>query len=104
MSTRRAPEGWSSWNAAAGVELHSVQSSILERALDLLAPGGRLVYSTCALNPLENEVCMHTHIRSVCVCMHTHTRTRSVRVRFGVRVRAHGQERTTTRVHLFVRA
>ena len=36
-------------------ELHEVQSSILERALDLLAPGGRMVYSTCSLNPLEDE-------------------------------------------------
>ena len=52
---RRAPQGWASYDAAAGVELHGVQASILERALDLLVVGGRLVYSTCSQNPLENE-------------------------------------------------
>ena len=25
------------------------------RGLELLAPGGRLVYSTCSLNPIEDE-------------------------------------------------
>ena len=52
---RRSPQGWASYDAAAGVELHGVQASILERALDLLVVGGRLVYSTCSQNPLENE-------------------------------------------------
>jgi hypothetical protein len=28
---------------------------ILKRGLELLAVGGRLVYSTCSLNPVENE-------------------------------------------------
>ena len=35
--------------------LHSKQLQILCRGLHLLKPGGRLVYSTCSLNPLENE-------------------------------------------------
>lgn len=52
---RRAPQGWASYDAASGLELHGVQAGILERALDLLLPGGRLVYSTCSQNPLENE-------------------------------------------------
>jgi multisite-specific tRNA:(cytosine-C5)-methyltransferase len=28
---------------------------ILKRAIQLLKPGGRAVYSTCSLNPIENE-------------------------------------------------
>ena len=32
-----------------------MQRDILLRGLNLLAPGGRLVYSTCSLNPIENE-------------------------------------------------
>lgn len=32
---------------------------IVKRALELLAVGGRLVYSTCSLNPLEDEAVMH---------------------------------------------
>jgi 16S rRNA C967 or C1407 C5-methylase (RsmB/RsmF family) len=36
-------------------ELHQLQVTILCRALEGLAPGGRLVYSTCSLEPDENE-------------------------------------------------
>lgn len=32
-----------------------MQTKILQRGLELLAVGGRLVYSTCSLNPVENE-------------------------------------------------
>jgi 16S rRNA (cytosine967-C5)-methyltransferase len=35
--------------------LHHVQVAILRNALQLLAPGGRLVYSTCSLEREENE-------------------------------------------------
>ena len=36
-------------------ELHDLQVRLLASALDQLAPGGRLVYSTCSLEPEENE-------------------------------------------------
>jgi 16S rRNA (cytosine967-C5)-methyltransferase len=36
-------------------EFHQLQVAILMRALALLSPGGRLVYSTCSLEPEENE-------------------------------------------------
>ena len=36
-------------------ELHSLQVAILNRALDKLAPAGRLVYSTCSLEKEENQ-------------------------------------------------
>merc|ERR1719444_573570 len=35
--------------------LHRKQLAILSRGLHLLAEGGRLAYSTCSLNPVENE-------------------------------------------------
>jgi 16S rRNA (cytosine967-C5)-methyltransferase len=35
--------------------LHGIQVRILQNALAVLAPGGRLVYSTCSLEPEENE-------------------------------------------------
>jgi 16S rRNA (cytosine967-C5)-methyltransferase len=37
------------------VELQALQRAILEHALQLLAPGGRLVYATCSLEREENE-------------------------------------------------
>jgi 16S rRNA (cytosine967-C5)-methyltransferase len=36
-------------------DLHARQSAMLANALALLAPGGTLVYSTCSLEPEENE-------------------------------------------------
>jgi 16S rRNA (cytosine967-C5)-methyltransferase len=36
-------------------ELHGKQAAIVERGLEHLAPGGRLVYSTCSLERRENE-------------------------------------------------
>lgn len=36
-------------------ELTAVQRQILEQSARMVAPGGRIVYSTCTLNPAENE-------------------------------------------------
>ena len=35
--------------------LPAIQKALIQRAFDLLAPGGILVYSTCTLDPEENE-------------------------------------------------
>ena len=40
---------------AAFEELREIQRAILRQALEALAPGGRLVYSTCSLEREENE-------------------------------------------------
>ena len=37
------------------VFLYRLQLRILTRGLELLAVNGRLVYSTCSFNPVENE-------------------------------------------------
>jgi len=37
-------------------DLHARQAALLRNALPHLAPGGRLVYSTCSLEPEENEL------------------------------------------------
>ena len=46
------------WRLAPGdiSRLAARQRAILDRALDLLAPEGMLVYSTCSLEPEENEL------------------------------------------------
>ncbi|KDQ20325.1 hypothetical protein BOTBODRAFT_27748 [Botryobasidium botryosum FD-172 SS1] len=46
---------WKSWHPGDGNGLHTLQLRILLRGMRMLKPGGRLVYSTCSLNPVENE-------------------------------------------------
>ncbi|KAK9503672.1 hypothetical protein O3M35_010185 [Rhynocoris fuscipes] len=56
---RKNPDIWQKWNAANGSNLHGVQFRILKRGVELLNIGGRIVYSTCSLNPVENEAVIH---------------------------------------------
>ncbi|KAL2312464.1 Multisite-specific tRNA:(cytosine-C(5))-methyltransferase trm4a [Schizosaccharomyces pombe] len=46
---------WNEWSLKTALGLHATQIKILMRGLQLLEKGGRLVYSTCSLNPIENE-------------------------------------------------
>ncbi|KAJ5774794.1 Methyltransferase (Ncl1) [Penicillium paradoxum] len=46
---------WKDWTPGNALGLYSTQSRILVRALQMLKVGGRVVYSTCSLNPVENE-------------------------------------------------
>ena len=46
---------WKDWNPGSALGLHTTQVRILVRALQLLKVGGRVVYSTCSMNPVENE-------------------------------------------------
>ncbi|UKK00049.1 methyltransferase [Theileria orientalis] len=52
---RKSMDIWTNWKATNGLHLHKVQLAILKRGIELLKPGGELIYSTCSLNPLENE-------------------------------------------------
>lgn len=54
---------WKDWNTQSGLGLHQVQFNILNRGLHLLKNGGRLVYSTCSLNPIENEAVVAEALR-----------------------------------------
>ncbi|KAJ5161739.1 hypothetical protein N7492_007131 [Penicillium capsulatum] len=46
---------WKDWNPANAIGLFATQNRILVRALQMLKVGGRVVYSTCSMNPIENE-------------------------------------------------
>jgi 16S rRNA C967 or C1407 C5-methylase (RsmB/RsmF family) len=52
---RKQPSIFRSWTVRDGQSLHKVQKSLLIRALELCKVGGRVCYSTCSLNPVEDE-------------------------------------------------
>ncbi|KAL8409258.1 hypothetical protein RB594_007631 [Gaeumannomyces avenae] len=46
---------WREWQPGSALGLHLTQTRILVRALQMLKVGGKVVYSTCSMNPVENE-------------------------------------------------
>ncbi|XP_019640175.1 PREDICTED: tRNA (cytosine(34)-C(5))-methyltransferase-like [Branchiostoma belcheri] len=52
---RKNPDVWKKWSPGQGQNLHNLQLRIVRRGIELLRVGGQLVYSTCSLNPLEDE-------------------------------------------------
>ena len=46
---------WQDWGPGNALGLYITQVRILVRALQMLKVGGRVVYSTCSMNPIENE-------------------------------------------------
>ncbi|KAF2141406.1 uncharacterized protein K452DRAFT_359167 [Aplosporella prunicola CBS 121167] len=54
-TARKNPNIWKDWIPGNGLGLYVTQVRILVRALQMLKVGGRVVYSTCSMNPVENE-------------------------------------------------
>ncbi|KAI8633391.1 S-adenosyl-L-methionine-dependent methyltransferase [Xylariaceae sp. FL1651] len=52
---RKNMDLWKNWQPGNALGLHATQVRILVRALQLLKVGGRVVFSTCSMNPVENE-------------------------------------------------
>ncbi len=52
---RKSPHLWRLFRPRTAIQFHIIQRKILLQALQLLKVGGRLVYSTCSLNPIEDE-------------------------------------------------
>tara|TARA_B100000214_G_scaffold87823_1_gene60356 strand:+ start:8082 stop:9719 length:1638 start_codon:yes stop_codon:yes gene_type:complete len=54
-TTRKNPDVWSRWKPNDGRSMQKLQIDILLRATRLIKPSGKIVYSTCSLDPIENE-------------------------------------------------
>lgn len=52
---RKDPHIIPMWKPSSGNALHSTQLAILKRSLELVKAGGYVCYSTCSLNPVEDE-------------------------------------------------
>ena len=59
---RKNLEIWKLWTPSNGLGLHATQVRILIRALQMLKVGGRVVYSTCSMNPVEDEAVLQSAI------------------------------------------
>jgi multisite-specific tRNA:(cytosine-C5)-methyltransferase len=57
---------WNDWTPGNAMGLHTTQVRILVRALQLLKVGGRVVFSTCSMNPIENEAVVAAAIERCC--------------------------------------
>jgi len=54
-TTRKNRDVWWDWTPKEGRKMFKMQVDITARGASLLVPGGHLVYSTCSLDPVENE-------------------------------------------------
>ena len=62
-TTRKNPDVWKKWLPSGGRSLHKLQLELLIKAINLTKPGGRIVYSTCSLDPVENEAVISEILR-----------------------------------------
>ncbi len=51
----QAPKHLKEWSSSRAQRLAKEQWGLIKTALKILKPGGHLLYSTCALNPAEND-------------------------------------------------
>ncbi|KAL8987161.1 MAG: hypothetical protein Q9177_003608, partial [Variospora cf. flavescens] len=54
-TSRKNVNVWRDWIPGNALGLHSTQVRILVRALQMTKLEGRVIYSTCSMNPIENE-------------------------------------------------
>jgi multisite-specific tRNA:(cytosine-C5)-methyltransferase len=61
-TARKNPNVWKDWSPVNALGLYITQVRILVRAIQMLKSGGRVVYSTCSMNPMENEAVVSSAI------------------------------------------
>ena len=54
-TTRKNRDVWWQWTPKEGRKMFTMQVEIASRGAALLVPGGELIYSTCSVDPIENE-------------------------------------------------
>lgn len=65
---RKIPKKWDTWDPNDGAALHPLQLKILKRSLMMLnanSDDSYLTYSTCSLNPIENEAVVLAALKSL---------------------------------------
>ena len=61
---RKNPTIWGQkWSPASGNMRHCLQYNIAERCIELLEVNGIMAYSSCAINPIENEAVIARYVQ-----------------------------------------
>lgn len=63
-TVRKNPDVWRKWTVGNANNFHGMQCKILKRGVELLKEDGLLVYSTCSMNPAENESVIASILRA----------------------------------------
>ena len=63
-TTRKNPKVWQKWRPRDGRSMFKLQLTIAERGARNLKPGGKLAYSTCSIDPIENEAVVAQLLRN----------------------------------------
>lgn len=59
---RKSLDMWPRWSTLQGANLHHAQMRVLQRGMASCKAGGIVVYSTCSLNPVEDEAVVSTSL------------------------------------------